>query len=407
LSERGDHKLRTKAFLITAIVFGSVLNAGTPAFAASTCIRTGDTLNVSLEGSNQIFESFHLAREITGEIRLTRAALLSETPISCGDATVTNVNQIEVSGTDAIENLQVNLSFGGFRPGQTLEGAPEQSEIEMSINLGKGQDTAIVTGTSGIDRLVMGTNGINVNDDGDGNDIGFGPSVELPGMSGDDGRDVLRASGGSATGRAARHPVALIGGEGRDKLRGGSAGDFITGQEENDLLEGGPGNDRLGADVGPLGFPITEPGDDAIRGGPGGDLLRGGADDDELDGGTGDDEEFGMDGADIFRQGSRSNGADDLVGGSDEDEASYKKRNSRVRASLDNRANDGARREKDAVGFKGDVENVTGGRAGDEIRGNNDPNVLKGRGGPDLLVGRGGVDECLGGPGADTLRSCE
>lgn len=397
-----------KALLVAGLLLASVVATALPAAAASSCVRTADMLDIELQGSNALFETFTLERDGAGNINLTRSALLSNTPIDCGDATTVNVNTIDIGGTAAIENLQVDLVFGGFTPGQTLEATPEDSEIEIKVNLGAGSDTATVLGTTGPDRLVMGARGMNVNDDGDGDDLRFGATVEVPGMSGDDGVDRLLATGGSGTGGPTISPIALIGGEGQDVLRGGSASDFITGEEDDDLLTGGSGNDRLGADVGPGAFfAISEEGDDVIRGGPGGDVLRGGQDEDRLDGGPGDDDEHGSDDDDIFLQGRRPNGGDHLFGGGGQDEVRYQARRARVQVTLDNKRNDGAKGEEDSVGFKSDVEDVIGGRGPDAIKGDKDANVLEGRAGADLLVGRGGIDTCVGGPGADVLKSCE
>ena len=378
-----------------------------PAAAATSCIRTGDTLAVSLAGANTAFEQFSLERTISGDIEVKRSALLASSTFDCGDATTTNVNTINVAGTSAIETLAIDVSNGGFTPGQTLEGA-QSAEIEINVHLGGGAEAAIVVGTTDPDRLVMGAGGVNVNQDNDGDDIRFGASVELQGMSGLDGNDRLVATGGSATGGPVISPVILAGGDDRDILRGGSRSDYITGMDGRDFIYGGSGNDRLGADASPVTLPaMPDPGDDVIRGGAGADVLWGGLDDDRVDGGAGDDEEHGNDGADIFLQGRSPNGADHFFGGGGRDEVRYESRRALVNVTLDNKPNDGANGERDSVGFKGDVENVTGGRGDDVIKGNGRPNVLKGRAGADLLVGKGGIDACLGGPGPDDIRSCE
>lgn len=384
----------------------AAIGIASPAAAASSCVRTGDVLHVSLEGSNTLFENFILERDIAGEIILKRSALLSTTTIDCGDATTSNVNTIEVSGTDANENLILSLEWG-FAPGQTPEsgGIPE---IEIDVHLGGGLDSALARGTDGSDVYVMGTKGMNVWGDNDGDDIQFGASVEVSGMVGLGGSDQFSANGGSGTGGPTTSPIAMVGGPGNDRLRGGSGSDYISGVGDDDILIGGSGNDRMGADVGPVvAVPNTELGEDTIRGGPGGDVIRGGGHNDRIDGGPGDDDEHGSDADDIFLQGARANGADHLFGGEGQDEARYQARNASVDVSLDNKRNDGARGEKDSVGFKGDVEDITGGRESDDIKGNGRPNILKGGAGADLLVGKGGVDTCLGGPGPDDLRTCD
>ena len=397
---------RVRQSFLGALLVSAAVGIASPAAAASTCVRTGDVLDVSLDGANTPFENFTLARELSGDITLTRNALLSNTPIDCGDATASNVNTIEVSGTEAIETLFLDLQFG-FTPGQTPEGSG-LSEIEIDVDLGGGLDTAIARGSDGSDVYVMGTKGMNVWNDSDGDDIQFGASVEVSGMAGLGGPDQFSANGGSGTGGPTISPVAMVGGPGNDRLRGGSGSDYISGVDDDDVLIGGAGNDRMGADVGPVVvIPNTELGEDTIRGGPGGDVIRGGGDEDRIDGGPGDDDEHGSDADDIFLQGRSPNGADHLFGGEGQDEVRYESRNASVNVTLDNKRNDGAGGERDSVGFKGDLEDVTGGRADDVIKGNGRPNVLKGQAGADLLVGKGGVDTCRGGPGSDDLRTCD
>ncbi len=85
------------------------------------------------------------------------------------------------------------------------------------------------------------------------------------------------------------------------------------------------------------------------------------------------------------------------------DIAAYSNTGRSVRASLDGRANDGVRRERDAL--RADIEGLRGGGERDTFIGNGAANILDGRGGRDLLVGRGGSDDLRGGTGADLLRA--
>lgn len=84
---------------------------------------------------------------------------------------------------------------------------------------------------------------------------------------------------------------ALLGGDGRDALRG------LGGR---DRIEGGKGADRLRGDAG----------DDRLDGGKGRDRLRGDAGDDRLEGGKGDDDLWGGGGRDTLIGGA---GADTFV----------------------------------------------------------------------------------------------
>jgi Ca2+-binding RTX toxin-like protein len=108
-------------------------------------------------------------------------------------------------------------------------------------------------------------------------------------------------------------------------------------------------------------------------------------------------------------------GADDLHGGPVTREphafigqaVTYASSKRRVRATADNRANDGARGEHDNVHT--DVHEVDGSRYGDRISGfavafgDKGNDVLKGRRGRDSLDGRRGNDVLVGRGGRDTL----
>ena len=87
------------------------------------------------------------------------------------------------------------------------------------------------------------------------------------------------ASGGTAYGNGGQDRI--FGGEGDDRLDGGSAADAIYGEEGDDTIDGGYGPDRL----------FGGEGDDEIKGGDGGysDVLVGGQGNDRLTGGDGAD----------------------------------------------------------------------------------------------------------------------
>ena len=173
--------------------------------------------------------------------------------------------------------------------------------------------------------------------------------------------------------------TAAYGGPGADHLVGGAAIDHLYGQGGEDVIEGRRGwdFDRFGV-VGD--FLDGGPGDDTLRGQWGPDVLVGGA------------------------------GADRMSGGPGRDAVSYLRKTAPVRVTLDGRANDGQRNERDRV--RPDVEFVVGGRAGDTLIGNSMANrlsgwrgddVIRGLGGPDRLSGDSGSDDVGGGPGPDRI----
>jgi Ca2+-binding RTX toxin-like protein len=133
-----------------------------------------------------------------------------------------------------------------------------------------------------------------------------------------------------------------------------------------------------GADNISVGNTVSVPA--TIKGGAGNDTLKGGGGNDSLDGGT---------------------GADDMRGGPGADAADYSARTKTLFIQIEDVANDGEVNEKDNV--RSDVENVTGGSAGDNIKGSFFNNVLVGGGGGDQLFGLGGNDTLRGGEGDDQL----
>jgi Ca2+-binding RTX toxin-like protein len=220
-------------------------------------------------------------------------------------------------------------------------GAISVTDVTVPPTAGVGcasGDAAVTCGLSGIELVRVEL------DDGDDRlSIGaMGVRIEVDAGAGDDAVDASAATG----------VATLLGGDGRDALTGGRAADLLDGGEGNDLVAGGAGQDEL-------------------RGGAGSDRLTGGA------------------------------GADRIVGGGGVDTVSYAERKASVAVSLDGKANDGVKKERDRVGT--DVENVTGGSGDDVIYGSEGRNVLAGGGGNDTMLGFGGADRLDGGDGHDIL----
>jgi Ca2+-binding RTX toxin-like protein len=167
--------------------------------------------------------------------------------------------------------------------------------------------------------------------------------------------------------------------------------DNTTGAGSNLQLDLGDGNDTvLGVTQTstPGTFTVMEnggAGNDALVGGPFNDTLNGGDNDDTLDGG---------------------NGADALNGGNGSDTASYAGRGAAVTAdpgggTNDGNSDDGAAGSRDNIGS--DVENITGGGAGDTLTGDGGANRLRGGNGNDTLSGGGGNDTLEGEANDDNL----
>jgi Ca2+-binding RTX toxin-like protein len=211
-------------------------------------------------------------------------------------------------------------------------------------------------------------------------------------------------------------PARILGGDGSDVLRGGSGAD---------TLAGGPGIDV--ADYSDRGNPLTitldgQPGDgeagendndaadiEIVNGGSGADTITGSDADNVLNGNGGNDTLNGQGGSDALNRGDRDGnldagaGADVLNGGAGIDAVSYASAALPVRVTLNGVVGDGAVGENDNVGA--DVENVTGGKAGDVLIGNSGANVLQGGPGDDRLLGGRGPDTLDGGNGNDALQA--
>jgi Ca2+-binding RTX toxin-like protein len=166
------------------------------------------------------------------------------------------------------------------------------------------------------------------------------------------GADVLTTAASIGKG------MNIIGGEGNDKLNGGSGPDLIKGNAGNDVINGNGGADQLYGDE----------------------------DQDLIDGGA---------------------GADKIAGGTGNDTATYATRTTPVTVTIDGVANDGTPASGTTPGegdnVMTDVENLTGGFAGDKLTGSAAANMIYGAGGADQINGLDGNDNLIGGGGNDII----
>ncbi len=247
----------------------------------------------------------------------------------------------------------------------------------------------------------------------------------------------------------------LFGGDGNDRIIGGSGMDWLFGGNGSDTLNGWSGDDQFYWDAGadgltggsgwdyvifkdaPAGVTMDPDGvaDDGVSGegdNIGADIerLEGSAFNDWVVGSDVDNELFGGGGSDILLgqggnddlygdMGSGTRGADYFSGGPGFDEVSYSDHDSSspVIADLDGvSGDDGSSGEGDTIAS--DVEALWGSEAADWLIGNNSDNTINGgygeagdiiigHGGNDSLNGWAGPDYILGGEGNDSIWGAE
>jgi Ca2+-binding RTX toxin-like protein len=324
------------------------------------------------------------------------------------------------------------LDLAGVRSPGALWGRDGNDTLLGGINDDRleGQDgNDTLEGSYGADLMNGGAGGDTVDFRGHAyTDLGTGEpfgALSTPDGAANDGNDQIDQSvnGGGGTDDVGSDVENIIGSEGPDTLVGSAAANRITGGPGNDALHGEEGNDTLdgesGADVldggpdtdtatyaartAPLRATInnvandgeTNEGDDVqttvenLLGGSQADVLTGSGQANSITGGDGDD---------ILNGGA---GSDTIDGRAGIDTLTYSDRNSRVAVNLDGKRNDGA--DPDGNGSSGtaeegdkdlDIENATGGAAGDSLKAplaDAVRNVLRGLDGNDTLNSREGT----------------
>ncbi|WP_417210007.1 LamG-like jellyroll fold domain-containing protein [Antarctobacter sp.] len=300
------------------------------------------------------------------------------------------------------EQDQVN---GGFDPNQVLQG--EVSEVRVwdrALSGAEVADTAFAplddpaTEPGLVSHWTADpVSGLMLDDTG-----GAALSPGTTGGGGTPPRIVTQTGGGDDT---------MNGGAGDDLIAAGDGDDVLDGGTGDDTLDGGAGEDTAsytGADAINVDLSITGPQDtghgvdtllsiEHLRSGDANDRLFGNGMANRLDAGDGNDILNGLGGNDILNGGA---GADWLIGNTGLDAATYETSEGGVIADLgDAGLNLGEARGDTYLG----IENLTGSRFGDSLRGDDAANLLSGQAGDDTLVGRAGDDVLIGGPGRDRL----
>ena len=234
------------------------------------------------------------------------------------------------------------------------------------------------------------------------------------------GVEIERAQGGSAGDEITGSNKAnkLFGMGGNDTLTGLGGNDILKGGSGNDTMAGGAGKDRMigGADFDTVSYDESKAAiildlsqKKAI--GQGQDILKsvekviGSKFDDELVGAVTDDTFVGGDGNDVL-DGAGGNdtliggiGNDTMDGGEGVDTVSFRDSATGVIVKLADGSATG-----EGTDTLSNVENVTGSKQDDKIKGDGLANTLTGGKGQDDLIGGAGQDILIGGAGRDRMK---
>jgi subtilisin family serine protease len=261
--------------------------------SGSSCSRSGATVSVTLaSGAAATIGRSGTSIAVNG---------LGLGDPSCGGATVSNTDTINVQGGGGNESLTIDLAAGAFAPGVTTESSGT-SEIEFVAGLGAGTDQLTVIGSSAADKLRLGTTGAGLNGDSDADVTISG--VETYRLAGAGGSDALNAAGGSGTGTALTAGATLEGGDGNDTLTSGLGSDAFVGGVGTDTVVytstaaltvtiDGAANDGAAGEGDNVGLDVERvtagSGSDSVTGSAAVNILKGGLGNDTVTGGLGAD----------------------------------------------------------------------------------------------------------------------
>lgn len=283
-------------------------------------------------------------------------------------AAVTGVYFIAVTqaGNDYVDGT-FSFDGGGVDSGDFLLNISFPTLPELHLGTGGSNTVSLLTSQrrfdarGGDDTVSASTVNTRI-DGGAGDDQLFGSN----------GNDILHGSDGDDQLQdfSVSSKDIMFGGDGADNLFGGGGSDELLGGYDNDFLSGGDGND----------FQWGDGGGDFLDGGAGSDKLRGGPGSDNLTGGP---------------------GGDLLAGGAGIDRANYFDATSGVVINLNLT---GPQNTKGSgMDQFASIENLSGSRFNDTLRGTDARNVLDGGDGNDRLVLGDGDDQAFGGNGGDTV----
>jgi Ca2+-binding RTX toxin-like protein len=367
-------------------------------------------------------------------VRVDLAALTASNGEAEGDVLAGDIENVDgtIAGDDLVGSAVDNELDGGSGDDDLTGGAGNDTLLgragDDDLNGGAGADH--LSGGSGVDEISYSgdTNGVIVNlttaTAASGDAAGDVITGDIENVTGGNGRDFLDGSAVDNT---------LSGSGGSDRLHGLAGNDFLVGGSGDDVLAGGAGADRLSGGSGidaiifsglagvtvDLTARIAQGGEaqgdvlsaghgiEDIFGGAGGDTLTGSGVANALSGSDGNDVLSGLDGDDILSGSAGSDvlrggaGADRMNGGQDSDADLVTYFGAAAAVTVNLQAGTGSRGDAQGDTYS-IIENVNGGKGGDDITGDGGANVLRGFEGDDVLRGGLGADTLDGGTGIDT-----
>jgi Ca2+-binding RTX toxin-like protein len=325
---------------------------------------------------------------------------------TCGGATVTSVDAIEVDSASGID-VEVWLDGGPFAPGKTVE-VDGSSEIEFTFS-GGASTYVTFRGTTGADHVSAG---MTVGDDLPALNLNADeaiPDVDVAFLDQPEVLWVLLLEGDDSYSEWGIGDEAQPLWAGAHVVAGGPGDDVVSpamSDEPNPIFSGGAGTDTLSFRPVPTGCDVSAYGGTGLLAGSlptchGGlsfgrfERFEGHAGVDWLGGDGGDDVVLAYGGDDLI---FADPGDDTLNGGRGRDVGIWIQ-TGRVRVDLrDGTALLGTRWTQTVRG----IEDLVGSALNDVLIGNGADNTIQGEGGDDLLLGKGGIDELYGGDGHDT-----
>ena len=194
----------------------------------------------------------------------------------------------------------------------------------------------------------------------------------------------------------------VLGGAGNDLITYRLGGSGVRVSLDGQFNDGNRGKENVRADF------------EHIEGSRGNDVLTGSDDPNKIEHYTpldGNDTVNGLNGTDVFNEGSAPSGADRYAGQAGIDRIDYSLRTAGVRVDMASlAANSGAPGEGDFIDPNTNdalgtplADTMIGGSGANMFAGGGGGDTLEGRGGPDTLFGGAGVDRLVGGTEADEL----